>query len=812
MPNKPTRSNRYKKRINQEAKAAFVANKNLIGNMNTEGQSFPDLLNKINEAATIRSYPTQAIGRKRNMFLKTLALDDDKFREWVQNRLYRLAYDNKRTISDFTPKDIAMGLQKWENMLRTQDPGFGKYNEQYRAYTNRFLQAATALLSNTPSGQGTKGVEPHDAPTLTPAGEPMAPGLIDYQSSGGNGQSTPPQPQAQPQAQAPNQEQPPVEEPIGPSQEEDTFMSSLQELEGTLELSDKKFLSHVENDLMEKGVDVLSANSAEIEQTMDEEFQQLLDSIPEDSEYAQHEQEVEELYGKYKERFLSLFEKMQGKLGSKLEKADEVSAIRTEKIKRDPSLFEAGIVINTAAMVGAPLETVGISELEVKRLQKDSTTYAATKRIATSLLSAYPQLGKATPYWMGRETSPDELSDDWSGNDGSSNTDIIFDFGEKRVKFKDDNFTGCAKESRSEDCVNQIRAVVKINDMTIVPKNTKDTKAIFNTVIDYFKNRDYNFANVSLLYQRLLAEGIQPEEARNMAQTIVDQIQQLRSDFESIAYSSEFKKDIKTYLKDLSVKLQQLVTTLPGFKKEFIYSALSGCGKFKEGSKREANFILSADETGDRIIIKQLTRELSSQISEQIQMSMNIVPIKSGSKDPLLKKYMNVGMSKDQAEQKLLEDYPYRLFRFVEVLKNAIATSMMMSPNMAGTVLPESSVLYSFMRNMRSLREEEEINQMDSELQLDPEAEAYVTAATEYAFSSFTNIITFFGVEFGEVASTNFNLYNLFHEDQQTDMIGVINNRVDMNNEIGNQVEQNRVDNGIHNKWFEYKQKERPIE
>ena len=74
MPNKPTRSNRYKKRINQEAKAAFVANKNLIGNMNTEGQSFPDLLNKINEAATIRSYPTQAIGRKRNMFLKTLAL------------------------------------------------------------------------------------------------------------------------------------------------------------------------------------------------------------------------------------------------------------------------------------------------------------------------------------------------------------------------------------------------------------------------------------------------------------------------------------------------------------------------------------------------------------------------------------------------------------------------------------------------------------------------------------------------------------------------------------------------------------------
>lgn len=788
----PSDSDSFKKERHQKAKALWQQNKALIQqNMNTESNTFSEFYKKVNEAVSIRPYPSQAIGRKRNMFLKALALDDNKFREWVQNRLYRLAYDNKRSITDFTPKDIASGLQKWEGLLRNSDPGFGKYDQQFKAYTDRFLKTATALLGNPASGQGTKGTEPSEAPSLTPAGEPVSPTMINYQTGGAAPQ------EEQPQEQVPQGE---MEQPeISP--EEEQFLQKMQELQEILALGDDEFMQHVEDSLMQRGVDAATANPVDIEEALDEDFQDLIDSVPEGSQFTQDEQMIEDMFAQYKERFLSLLESMRGDMILKTAKADKVASARAQKLKKDPSLFEIGIVVSAASATGFDYQESGVTDMELKKLQKDTITYSAARRITSSLFQTYPQLSKAAPMWMGRETNPSELRQDWEGTDGTSNSDIVFNFGTRKVKFKNNKFVSCNSDTRDESCMSSARMILKINDMSIAPKNQKDMKAVFASVIEYLRTRDYDFSNQSSLYQRFLADGMDTQQARDMAQSVVEQMQMFKSDFEMITQSSEFRQDMKMFLKELSVKLQEIVQLLPGFKQEYIYSSLSGCGKFIEGSPREANFILSSDENGDKMALVYLDRNFAAQLAPEVQMSMNILPPKVGKKDPLLQKYVKMGMTKEEAQVKIAEDHPFRL----NELLDRVEQSNMLNANMVGSILPENSILYSFMNNMKVLKEQEE-----PLVQNDPETQEYINAAINYAFETFTNMIRFFGIEFGEVSTTEINIYNMMYSEQPQNMAADLNNRVDMNNQLGDEMEQNRLENGVQNKWFEFKQKGRP--
>ena len=54
-------------------------------------------------------------------------------------------------------------------------------------------------------------------------------------------------------------------------------------------------------------------------------------------------------------------------------------------------------------------------------------------------------------------------------------------------------------------------------------------------------------------------------------------------------------------------------------------------------------------------------------------------------------------------------------------------------------------------------------------------------------------MIKFFDIQFNQVDSENYNLYNMFSAEQPTNMVDQINNRVDMNNEIGDEIQQMRL-------------------
>ena len=93
----------------------------------------------------------------------------------------------------------------------------------------------------------------------------------------------------------------------------------------------------------------------------------------------------------------------------------------------------------------------------------------------------------------------------------------------------------------------------------------------------------------------------------------------------------------------------------------------------------------------------------------------------------------------------------------------------------------------------------------EEESALDPDTQDYIDAAIDYAFSSFQNMIKFFGIEFNGVSSNQYNLYNMFAADEPVDLKAQINNRVDVNNQIGDELQQMRLQN--ESTFLQFRQK-----
>lgn len=806
----PKYSNSRKQKDALTTKA--MANEFNINVENMSFSSFYDKLQKINEEASIKEYPPQAIGRKRNMFLKTLALDDNEFKEWVQNRMYRIAFDNKKSVSDFTPKDIGIGLQKWEGVLRDGDPGFGQYAEQFKKYSQRFLNIASGLLTTDMAGQGTKGVDPSDAPPNSPAQAPAGtPSLVKFQmgggggvsgggnkSSGGASRAAPVGAGSPPAASAPKKGEVPQITP-----EEHQIDGVLQDMVDALQMKDKEFVSHVENKLLQDGIDPMSVNPVEMEDRLDDDFQTLLDGLPTDSPIDPHEIEI--IYGEYKERFIRLTGTLLNKAKKSHDAAGEVAALRVGSIKGDASTFEIATVASAAFALGQPLQTAGLSSRETKKIQQDKVTFGASSRLINTLFTSYPALSKTEVFWMGRETGKHELHSNWNGSSAAPITDMVFDFGETRWKFKNDKFVRCSPKDRTEEGMSKVRVNFFVNNIGLNPKNPQETKAIFEAAIENLRTKDYDLVNPSRLYHRFLADGIEPTEARERAADVIHTTQIMREAFKSIEHAEHTEKIYNIFGKYLITHLNKITELLPGLKQEFVYVSLTGCGRYTDSSDREANFILSSDENGDKVVFRPIDDELSARIAHEIEMKYKPVVAKLGKTDPIIQKYVSKGMTIKDAELKVSTEEPYRISKILELIKASVASNSMTNPQAQGQILPENSILYSFIKNIKLLREQDEM--VAPPQQMDQENLEYIEAAIDYAFSTFTNLIRFFEVDFMDVAVTEFNLHNMFFAEQSQNMVSDINNRVDTNNQIVDKIQQERVENGNQNKWFEYKQK-----
>ena len=110
--------------------------------------------------------------------MNTLQLNDVEFMNWVRDRMYRVAEQNKLPIKDLSMDLVAAGFQEWETKLRQGDKDFDKYSQQFTQYSERFMRFASQITK--------QAITDPNPGKLTPDQEvvpPTSPKMVKFQAS-----------------------------------------------------------------------------------------------------------------------------------------------------------------------------------------------------------------------------------------------------------------------------------------------------------------------------------------------------------------------------------------------------------------------------------------------------------------------------------------------------------------------------------------------------------------------------------------------------------------------------------------------------
>jgi hypothetical protein len=130
------------------------------------------------EEVFIKPYSIQAIARKRNMMMNTLQLNDQEFMNWVRDRLYRSAEQNKIPIKELKLNYITDGLKEWENTLRQGDKDFDQYSDEFMQYSEKFIKFASKILRDSTIDPNPNKLKPDSEEV-----PPVSPKMMKFQAS-----------------------------------------------------------------------------------------------------------------------------------------------------------------------------------------------------------------------------------------------------------------------------------------------------------------------------------------------------------------------------------------------------------------------------------------------------------------------------------------------------------------------------------------------------------------------------------------------------------------------------------------------------
>jgi len=227
--------------------------------------------------------------------MNSMQLDDAEFLNWVQDRLYRLAHENERPVSEFSVKDLASGLQQWENLFSSQDKEWGKYRDSFMKYKDRFIKAATVIL-NTAQASGSLNEPPSKSAPNNTNGSPASPTMLKHQAADGTADTQSSITNQGKTNQARQQEQP---QEYGPSE----YLQYFQQL---LQMDDASFAEFVQDKILSGEKAPTNMNVKSIKKMLEKDEKEV------DKVFKKYTKEMHKLYKEYSKRFLNTVKMMTG--------------------------------------------------------------------------------------------------------------------------------------------------------------------------------------------------------------------------------------------------------------------------------------------------------------------------------------------------------------------------------------------------------------------------------------------------------------------------------------------------------------------
>lgn len=279
-----------RRKMMQRTKADATATASSLINLTLPAQDMPS----IHEEAVIKQYSVQAVGRKRNTMMNAMQLDDAEFLNWVQDRLYRLAHENERPVSEFSVKDLMSGLQRWENLFSTQDKEWGKYRDPFMKYKDRFIKAASVIL-NTGAASGSLNEPPSKAAPNNVAGSPATPTMIKHQAADGSNSGSGSAGSAPAPKGGGGEEQ--QKQEYGPEE----YFQYFQQL---LNMKDDEFAEFVQDKILNGEKAPTNVSKKTVKKMLDKDEKDV------DKVFKKYTKEIHKLYKEYAKRFLNTVDSM----------------------------------------------------------------------------------------------------------------------------------------------------------------------------------------------------------------------------------------------------------------------------------------------------------------------------------------------------------------------------------------------------------------------------------------------------------------------------------------------------------------------
>lgn len=737
----------------------------------SELSSFLNTKTKVlKEEASIRSYSPQALGRKRNMFLHATALDGDAFAAFVRDRLYRIAYDNQRSVADFTPRDIEMGLNRWEEVLRQGDKQFGKYLDQFRLYAHRFMDVAKALIQQ---GEPSLGDKPSEAGPPSVEGAPSTPKLLRYksQAEGGirKGQVLPfgvsqqdleggpkaggPAPEgAEPQVGEDGQpipQEPGMEEdPSALMQftpEDEQFFSYIENMTQALELDDDDFMLHVEDTILNSGVDPFMVSQEELSIALDEDFEGLMSSLPIQSLVRNNESgEYEKIFAKYKERFMQFAENTLEKV-----KYDELEGPKEflPMVKYKPTELESSLVYGFISKVNTkqPLSTTNIPLAKLNKIKKDPGLMTSGQQFAANLSMMYPPLSKAYAYVFGGNVEEVDIHEDWPLYSATSNTNIIFEFPQSKVLLSRGKIKNCSENTLNRKCTTKLKCCLFVDEVEFPIGQKQEIKQQLNDSLISLKTSDYIFDTPYDIEKRIKMHGEEESMAKNKAnmifnhkQAILDSLVNAFSVSASGILTEDFINNIMIKSRNESKNFVSLYfNEFKDLIAEFLCKNIKGEGKFKQKSDAEANTMILGNSFGNKVMMLEMNDDMFFTLAQSMNCTVKLANDKI-QKENYLKRYILKQNSEDieKAHNISEKQRPFTINYLLERLKQEILNVNMI---LNSTPISSNTPLMNLFTE---------------------ETQEYIQSSMKYAAYSFGNFIKFFDIELDSIQFEPINIYS----------------------------------------------------
>ena len=722
----------------------------------------------LNEEAQIRSYSPQALGRKRNMFLHATALDGDAFAAWVRDRLYRIAYDNQKSVSDFTPKDIEMGLNKWEDSLRQGDKDFGKYLDQFRLYTHRFMDVAKALMNK---GDESMGVKPSKAPAPSVEGAPSSPKLLRYKSeaeggpgvgtvlpfgaksadalqSGGGGRGPEGEPQVGPDGQPISPEQAMMmQDPslgMGFTPQDEMFLSYIETMQSALELDDENFMLHVEDTILNSQTDPFMVSQEQLEAMMNEDFESLMAQLPPESLIKNSPDKFEKIFEQYKSRFLKFAERTLEKV-----KEEELQGPKPflPIVKYNISDVESAFIYGFVSSVNPsqPLMTTNLTLQKMNAVKKNPGLMTSGRQMAMNLAQMYPLIAKSYIYAFAGVTEESEISEDWPLYNAYSNTNLIFQFQNGKVFLSRNKLKTCPEGTLNRECSTKIKSVLLVDEVSFPLGPKQEARLQLNQALMELHKSDYIFDTPYDIQKRMSMHGVEQTLARQQADMIFTHKQSIMQSLSAFflnpisgILNEKYITDALERSRSEAKKFVQLYfNEFKDIVSEFLCRNIKGEGKFKSGSDALPNTMIVGNSFGSAVMMLSLNDELFDNLANMTKCTVSVFNNKL-TKQNYLERYMNKFVTKEEDPetimQKSLKERPFTINTLYEM------------------ILPEiqriNAVMVSGLNSTPALHDV-----------LSEEIQGYLDSALRYASFSFSNFMKFFDIELEGIKFDPINIY-----------------------------------------------------